>query len=75
MCMYIARGRTCPFGNTCNYAHYPSDVKLASFKNRIELGLIDNETYRNKPCFDFVATGSWYVSTGTGLLTLLGITY
>lgn len=60
LCMHYRRGNECPFGEKCTYAHGEEELQLTGLMEMQRAGLIeDAETYRTKPCWTFVATGSW----------------
>ena len=60
LCLHYARGKECPFGSRCNYAHGEDELKYTKLFELKEAGLIDDvTTYRTHPCASWVATGSW----------------
>ncbi len=59
MCASISLGVACAFGNKCKYAHHADELSLQTLVERDEAGLIDIETFRTRPCLDYVMTGSW----------------
>jgi hypothetical protein len=60
LCMHYRRGNDCPFGDKCTYAHGEEELQLTRLMDMQRAGLIeDAETYRTKPCWTYVATGSW----------------
>lgn len=62
LCMHYEQGRPCPFGASCTYAHGEEELQLTKLVDLHEAGLVDQETYRTKPCLTWVMTGSWYVT-------------
>ncbi|CAJ1942642.1 unnamed protein product [Cylindrotheca closterium] len=59
LCMHHRRGNDCPFGEKCTYAHGEEELQLTRLMDMQRAGLIeDAETYRTKPCWTYVATGS-----------------
>ncbi len=59
MCKNILLGNDCPFGDKCVFAHKKEELQLTKLKERHDAGLLDANTYRTRPCFDHVSTGSW----------------
>lgn len=62
LCRSFPNSFECKFGDSCSFAHSYDELQLQTFRERAEKGLIHMdfiETYRSRPCFDFVATGSW----------------
>ena len=59
LCQNFMTGKSCKYGRKCNYAHGHHELKLTKLKERHEAGLLDAATYRTRPCFDHIATGSW----------------
>lgn len=59
MCKNILLGKDCPFGDKCVFAHDKSELQLTKLKERHDAGLLNADTFRTRPCFDHVATGSW----------------
>lgn len=49
----------CEFGSKCNYAHHESELKYRTILERHDEGLIDKETFRTRPCWAYITTGSW----------------
>lgn len=60
LCLHYARGKECPFGSRCNYAHGEDELKYTKLFELKDAGLIDDvTTYRTHPCASWVATGAW----------------
>jgi hypothetical protein len=58
-CKFILKNQRCKFGSLCNFAHSEREMNYKTLFARHDAGLLDKETLRTRPCFDFVATGSW----------------
>jgi len=59
LCKNILLGNDCPFGDKCVFAHKEEELQLTTLKERHDAGLLDANTFRTRPCFDHVSTGSW----------------
>ena len=59
LCMHLQNGRVCPFGDSCTYAHSYEELRKTKLVDLQAAGLIDIETFRTKPCFTWISTGSW----------------
>ncbi len=61
LCLHYARGKVCPFGSRCNYAHGEDELKYTKLFELQRAGLVEDvNTYRTHPCASWVATGAWY---------------
>ena len=59
LCLNFSKNVTCPHWPNCKFAHGTSELRSIS-PDCIESEMgIDISTYRTRPCFDYVATGSW----------------
>ena len=60
LCLYYARGKECPFGPRCNYAHGDDELKYKKLFELQHAGLVEDvNSYRSFPCVSWVATGAW----------------
>jgi hypothetical protein len=59
ICMNWQKGKPCPFGANCAYAHGEEELQMTKLMDLHRAGLIDVETYRTLPCLTWVKTGSW----------------
>ena len=60
LCLHYARGKECPFGFRCNYAHGEDELKYTTLFELKEAGLVEDiSIYRTHPCSSWVATGAW----------------
>lgn len=63
LCQSIKAGLECRYGDACKFVHDRSRLP-STLDDLVQLNQIKKEdimTYRNRPCFDFVSTGTWYV--------------
>ena len=61
LCLSIKAGLQCRYGDACKFVHDRSKLP-STFNDLVQLNHIKKEdvmTYRNRPCFDFVSTGTW----------------
>jgi hypothetical protein len=60
LCLHYARGKECPFGSRCNYAHGEDELKYKKLHELERAGLVEDiNVYRTHPCPSWVATGAW----------------
>lgn len=62
ICINVLKGRPCPFKDSpggCCFAHSEEELQMTKLMDLGEAGLVDVETYRIKPCLQFISTGSW----------------
>jgi hypothetical protein len=60
LCLFFSRGKPCPFGAKCNYAHGEDELKYTRLVEMDRAGLVaDIKSYRAYPCFSWVSTGAW----------------
>jgi hypothetical protein len=59
LCLHFKRGRICPFGDKCNYAHGQDELKYTTLMDMERAGLADAKSYRCLPCFSWISTGAW----------------
>ena len=60
LCLHYARGKECPFGSRCNYAHGEHELKYTKLFELKDAGLVEDVSiYRTHPCASWVATGAW----------------
>jgi hypothetical protein len=60
LCMHYESDMTCPFGESCTYAHGVEELQLTKLLDLHRAGLADCKSYRVKPCLSYICTGSWY---------------
>jgi len=58
LCRYYLQGVVCPFKEMCSYAHGEHELRDAVLSDLVE-DLSGAKLFRSRPCFDWVATGSW----------------
>ena len=58
LCLHFSRGKACPFGEKCNYAHGEDELKYTTLMDMERAGLADAASFRCLPCFTWVATGA-----------------
>eukprot|EP00557_Chaetoceros_sp_GSL56_P000124 CAMPEP_0176500072 /NCGR_PEP_ID=MMETSP0200_2-20121128/13310_1 /TAXON_ID=947934 /ORGANISM="Chaetoceros sp., Strain GSL56" /LENGTH=1051 /DNA_ID=CAMNT_0017898623 /DNA_START=829 /DNA_END=3984 /DNA_ORIENTATION=+ len=59
LCLFYSRGKPCPFGTKCNYAHGEDELKYTRLVEMDRAGLVaDIKAYRAYPCFSWVSTGA-----------------
>ena len=61
LCREYSNTFTCAFGDACHYAHGASELRRNRLLDLRDAGLVDLATHRAKLCFDWCATGDWYV--------------
>ncbi len=51
----------CQYGDQCNYAHGFAELRGKTLGERQVCGMVGGDvmTFRTRPCFDHVSTGSW----------------
>ncbi len=50
----------CKYGEGCRYAHSQSELRGQTVREKMKAGNIhDPNTFRTRPCFDFISTGTW----------------
>ena len=60
LCLFFSRGKKCPFGPRCNYAHGEDELKYTKLFELQKAGLVDDiNSYRTHPCFSWISTGAW----------------
>jgi hypothetical protein len=60
LCLFFSRGKPCPFGRKCNYAHGEHELKYTTLMEMDKAGLVsDVDAYRAFPCLSWVSTGGW----------------
>ena len=60
LCAFFSKGKKCPFGSKCNYAHGDHELKYTTLMEMDKAGLVvDIDSYRAYPCFSWVCTGAW----------------
>lgn len=47
------------FPTDCTYAHGEEELQMTKLWDLHEAGLVDKDTFRIKPCFTWISTGSW----------------
>lgn len=58
LCLHFKRGKICPFGDKCNYAHGQEELKYTTLMDMERAGLADAKSYRCLACFSWVSTGA-----------------
>jgi hypothetical protein len=58
MCDHILNHRKCPHGSECKFAHSKEELRIETYRTASLWGLCP-DTYRSRPCLDFVSTGKW----------------
>ena len=61
LCHAVKAGIVCRYGDACKFVHDRSRLPI-TLKDLVLLNQIKKEdimTYRNRPCFDFISTGTW----------------
>ena len=60
ICINVLNGTPCPFKDSpggCCFAHSEEELQMTKLVDLGEAGLVDVETYRIKPCLEFVSSG------------------
>jgi hypothetical protein len=59
LCKYaVAGSNLCPYKERCAFAHSISELKFCKFSDHVA-DLDEASFFRSRPCFDWVALGSW----------------
>lgn len=59
LCKHVVAGSNlCPYKERCAFAHSISELKFCKFSDYVA-DLDEASFFRSRPCFDWVALGSW----------------
>jgi len=58
LCKNFESKKWCEYGAKCKFAHGTKELRIETYTTATMWGLC-LETYRSRPCLDFVSTGKW----------------